>query len=189
MNKIKKILLRLGRIAIGKKGVYGSYGKHNHFSEGVLVYENADIGKYNYFAPYSLINNCVIKNYCSIGPGCKLGLGDHKIEFVSTYPGMANGYGNMELFNCEMPTVIESDVWLGANVTVKQGVKIGVGAVVGAGAVVTHDIPPYAIATGIPARVVKYRFDEETIETYLKSEWYMHDLDYAKDEVRKLVEK
>ena len=72
--------------------------------------------------------------------------------------------------------IIGNDVWLGQNTTILGGVKIGNGAVVGAGAVVAKDIPPYAIAVGNPARVIKYRFDEETIKKLLAVKWWNWDL-------------
>lgn len=63
----------------------------------------------------------------------------------------------------DAPVIIEDDVWIGANVTILMGVRIGRGCVVGAGAVVTKDIPPYSIAIGVPARVIKLRFDYQTM--------------------------
>ena len=67
---------------------------------------------------------------------------------------------------------IENDVWIGLNVVIMDGITIGDGAVIGSGAVVTRDIPPYAVAVGIPARVIRYRFDPETIERLLKTRWW-----------------
>lgn len=61
-------------------------------------------------------------------------------------------------------TIIGNDVWIGHNVTVKQGVTIGHGAVIGSNALVTKDVPPYAIAGGVPAKIIKYRFKEDIIE-------------------------
>ena len=69
-------------------------------------------------------------------------------------------------------TVIGNDVFIGANVTVLDGAKIADGSVIGAGAVVVGDIPPYAVAVGVPTKVVKYRFDEKTIEALLKKQWW-----------------
>jgi acetyltransferase-like isoleucine patch superfamily enzyme len=69
-------------------------------------------------------------------------------------------------------TIIGNDVFIGANVTMLDGVKVGDGAVIGAGAVVTKDVPPYAIAVGVPAKVVRYRFDKDTIKALLERQWW-----------------
>ena len=181
MQKVSKALFRAGRILKGKKGIYGSLGKGNHFAQGVMVYENAVIGSHNYFAPHSLINNAQIGNYCSIGPGCRLGLGEHDLSAVSTLPAVGNGCGTMELFDLAHPTVLGCDVWLGANVVIKQGVTVGHGAVIGAGAVVTRDIPPYGIAVGVPAQVKGYRFSEAQRQTLLRSKWFLTELPRARE--------
>ena len=180
----KRAVLRLLRILTGNKGVYCKKGIKNHVAGGTILYEPCTIGNYNYFAPYTLAYNAVIGNYCSIGPGCKLGLADHDIHAISTRATINNGTNEMELFDYEHPTVIGSDVWLGANVVVKQGVKIGDGAVVGANAVVTHDIPPYAVAVGIPAKIKSYRFEEESIKKLLESGWFNLSPEKAKETVR-----
>lgn len=183
IETILMLLKRLGRIVSGKRGIYGVLGKENHFAQGVLIYENAVVGSYNYFAPYAMANNAKIGNYCSIGPGCKIGLGEHDMTAISTMPAINNGEGNMELFNKEKPAAIGSDVWLGANVVVKQGVTIGNGAVIGANAVVTHDVPPYCVAVGIPAKVVRRRFSEEKCRALMDSEWFYKDKAQARDMV------
>lgn len=69
-------------------------------------------------------------------------------------------------------TYIGNDVWIGENVTIKDGVRIGNGAVIGTAAVVTKDVPPYAIVAGVPAKIVKYRFDPEKIELLQEIQWW-----------------
>lgn len=82
--------------------------------------------------------------------------------------------------------IIGNDVWLGANVVVLQGVKVGTGAIIGANAVVTKDIPEYAIAVGTPARVLKYRFSEEVITSIKKTSWFNQDVNNAKKTLKEL---
>ena len=69
-------------------------------------------------------------------------------------------------------TYIGSDVWIGQNVTIKDGVTIGDGAVIGTSAVVTKDVPPFAVVAGVPAKVIKYRFDEKKIKLMQDIKWW-----------------
>ena len=75
---------------------------------------------------------------------------------------------------------IGNDVWIGLNAVLMDGVTIGDGAVIGTHAVVTHDVPPYAIVVGIPAKILRYRFDEKTVDRLLKSRWYDRDIEFIK---------
>lgn len=186
LSLFKRILFRTGRILIGSKGVWCKKGKKNHIAGGTILYEPCTIGSYNYFAPYTLACNATIGNYCSIGPGCKIGLANHDIHAISTKADINNGSEKMQLFDYDKPTVIESDVWLGANVVVKQGVHIYEGAVIGANAVVTRDIPAYAIAMGIPAKVKAFRFMENDQRRISDSKWYLYEPEDAKKTIRKL---
>lgn len=106
----------------------------------------------------------VIGNYCSIGPECVFMTGgEHRYDGLSTYPFRTKlGFCENESVS-RGPIVLEDDVWLGFRVTIMSGVTIGKGAVIAAGAVVTKDVPPYAIAGGVPAKVIKYRFPEAVI--------------------------
>lgn len=137
------------------------------------------LGDYSYIARNSNICHCIIGKFCSIGPNFCCGQGVHPINGISTAPMFysvvkQNGItlSKENKVKESKLTVIGNDVFIGANVTVLDGVKIGDGAVIGAGAVVVKDIPPYAIAVGVPAKVVKYRFDERTIEALLEKQWW-----------------
>jgi acetyltransferase-like isoleucine patch superfamily enzyme len=122
----------------------------------------------------------VIGNYCSIGPECVFMTGgEHRYDGLSTYPFRT------KLGLCENesitrgPVVLEDDVWLGLRVTVMSGVTIGRGAVVAAGAVVTKDVPPYAIVGGVPAKIIKYRFPQEVIDKASKVDFAALDAERA----------
>ena len=140
---------------------------------------DVQIGDYSYVAGNSRIRNAAIGKFCSIGPNFCCGLGVHPVNGVSTAPmfysrARQNGMtlSPEDKVSESVHTSIGNDVFIGTNVTVLDGVKIADGAVIGAGAVVVEDVPPYAVAVGVPARVVKYRFDEATIRGLLEKQWW-----------------
>jgi acetyltransferase-like isoleucine patch superfamily enzyme len=159
-----------------------------HASHGTDLFGNnhlqgARIGKYSYLAYNAIAYHCEIGRYCSIGPNVVIGFGNHNLKSLSTHPalylhafeGMADYAVRME--DAFKPVIIENDVWVGANVYIRNGVRVGNGAVVGAGSIVLEDVPPYAIVAGVPARIIKYRFDPETVKRLLDSKWWERDLD------------
>lgn len=154
------------------------FGKHTKVFAPFFLH-GVSLGDYSYIAKNSNIANCIIGKFCSIGPNFCCGLGVHPTNGISTAPMFYSVAKQNGMTLCRegktaesMQTIIGNDVFIGANVTVLDGVKISDGAVIGAGAVVVDDIPPYAVAVGVPAKVVKYRFDEKTIESLLKKQWW-----------------
>ncbi|MDT2761848.1 CatB-related O-acetyltransferase [Aerococcus urinaeequi] len=184
MVSLKKVMFRLFRIITGKKGIYGKIGLKNKFTRSVYVSEDACIGNYNYFGPFSMINNASIGNYCSIGPGVKIGQGDHSKDFITTYQSISKKLIDHSLNSTK--SVLGSDVWVGANAVILQNVNIGNGAIIGANSVVTKDIPDYAIAVGVPAKIIKYRFSDEKIKLINKSKWYDYEMDLAIEIIKSL---
>ena len=121
----------------------------------------------------------LVGKYSSIAHGIKFIAGlNHDSRRVSTYPfqeafeGMQGENVNNYPESNHYQIVIGNDVWIGAYATILGGVKIGNGAVIGAGAVVAKDVPPYAVVVGNPAKVVKYRFDEATIDWLQRLRWW-----------------
>ena len=137
------------------------------------------VGDYSYIGPNSHISKVKIGKFCSIGPNVFAGWGIHPIEKLSTAPmfysqGKQNGMTLSRRNKIEerAPIVIGNDVFIGVNVTILDGVKIGDGAVVGAGAVVVHDVEPYSVVGGVPAREIRKRFSQSVIERLRKIEWW-----------------
>jgi acetyltransferase-like isoleucine patch superfamily enzyme len=117
-----------------------------------------------------------IGGFCSFGPEVLIfGQADHPLDLPSTYPFRSKPLlpdaPNRDAVT-RGPVRIGNDVWIAARAIILSGVSVGSGAVIGAGAVVARDVPPYAIAVGNPAEVVRYRFDETTIAALLEIAWW-----------------
>ena len=139
--------------------------------------DNSTVGLHSYIADFAMVNNTTIGKYCSVGPGFKSGLGSHPHNFISTSPFFYHAMNTSpELLYQEYErTWIGNDVWVGANVFIKDGVTVGDGAIIAAGAVVLKDVSPYAIMGGVPAKVIRYRHDADTIATLTKIKWWDRD--------------
>lgn len=160
-------------------------GENSAIYEGVVLKNGVELGKHNLVNKGTLIRIAKVGNYTSIGPYCQIGMPEHPIDHMSTSPFIYNR--NRSIFNLnswsefrESP-IIGSDVWIGGNVTVLQGIKIGDGAIVAAGAVVTKDVDPYTIVGGVPAKPIKKRFDEETIKYLEELKWWDMSLEELKE--------
>lgn len=144
---------------------------------GVKFYRGK-IGKYSYIGNNSFVIDTDIGNFTSISTDCYIGGTSHPTEWVSTSPVfhkweniMKKNFARHE-YEIFHRTSIGSDVWIGNRVMIKAGVKIGNGAVIGMGSIVTKDVGEYEIWAGNPARMIRKRFPDETIEKLVKSEWW-----------------
>ena len=140
----------------------------------------SSIDKYSYVGADSIVINAEIGKFCSISWKCTIGLANHEMAFISTSPifterrnGTGTSWCKEDVITLrKKKTVIGNDVWIGANSIILGGCTIGDGAVVGSGAVVTKDVPPYAVVAGVPAKIIKYRFQPEIIEELLTIKWW-----------------
>lgn len=148
---------------------------------------NISIGKHSYVSFNSIVYHTEIGNYCSIGPNVVIGYGDHPINIISTSPHI---YLNDRIFNSEeingfldphfKKVKIENDVWIGANVFIKNGVRIGNGAIIGAGSVVLKDVKDYEIVGGIPSKLIRKRFNDSIVSLLLEIKWWELDFEILK---------
>lgn len=149
---------------------------------------NTSFGRYSYCSHDCQIVNAEIGAFCSISDHVFIGGAEHPMDWVSMSPAFQNvsHSGPTKRFaKFDMPptqkTIVGSDVWIGHGAVVKQGVTVGHGAVVAAGAVVVKNVPPFAVVGGVPAKVIKYRFDEETIKRILQIDWWNLDDEKLKE--------
>jgi len=159
-----------------------------HVLENSLVL-NSSIERFSYIGKNSIVQNAKIGAFCSIANDVFIGLGSHPTNLFSTSPlfyRVQNTFNHKQVdedykFSEYKPIEIGNDVWIGARATILDGVSIGDGAIVAANALVSKDVPPYAIVGGVPAKVIRYRFPPEKIESLLKLQWWTWPL----SEIRK----
>lgn len=199
------------------------------FIKNVITAPNIIVGDYTYYDdpadPTGFEKNNVLFNwpefgdkliigrFCAIGAGTQfiMGSANHRLGSVTTYPFAVFGGAwtentppHLEQLPFKGDTVVGSDVWFGRNCVVMPGVKIGDGAIIAAHSVVAKDIPPYTLAGGNPARVIKNRFDEELTGLLLELKWWnledaelvkllpllcSTDLDEVRGQLRRMVSK
>jgi virginiamycin A acetyltransferase len=146
-----------------------------------LEYHGVEIGLYSGGFRRNLPPGTTVGNYTGLAEGLVVINGSHPIRHKSTHEFFFNpdfGYVDRLLIERRKHLNIGHDVYIGLNVTILPNVKsIGTGAIIAAGSVVIKDVPPFAIMGGNPAKLIKYRFSEETIQKLLVSKWWEKDID------------
>lgn len=155
---------------------------------------NCKIDSYSYVSYFSHLQNVKLGKFCSVAKRFSAGLGFHPSDFISSSPifyspknPLLKSFVKEKSFDDLKPVDIGNDVWIGSNVVVIDGVKIGHGSIIGANSVVTRDVEPYSIVGGVPAKLIRKRFSEKEIQFLLKLQWWNNPPDFfSKPEVAKL---
>lgn len=175
-----------------------SFEGNNRIGAETIFYSSV-MGFQSYMGVNNMFTHAKIGKFSSIGNNVRLISLTHPTHGVSTHPAFySTKYDGVtyvkenkakevlttkDNWQCE----IGNDVWIGSHVLIRGGVKIGDGAVVAMGSVVTKDVPPYAIVGGVPAKIIKFRFNEETIESLIKLQWWNREEDWIKEHADKFM--
>jgi len=168
------------RVTLG----YGCGAIESRIDDNVSFYSGSyisqgSVGRYSYLASNGIVNNTKIGSFCSVGPALVCGYGEHPTNFVSTSPVFfstrlqcGSTFSDRDYFVESREISIGNDVWIGAGVFIRDGVSIGNGVIIGAGAVVVKNIPDYAVVGGVPATLIRMRYDDDTIARLLDIKWW-----------------
>lgn len=147
------------------------------------------MGAFSYTFGIGMPNLIEIGRYCSIAEGLKVMGNSHPHHWASTSTAFYTHGTVMRQYMTDTgehivrhgyvppapKTIVGNDVWIGANVTLARGITIGDGSVIASNAVVTKDIPPYSVVGGVPAKVIKSRFDADIVDSLVVSQWWQYD--------------
>lgn len=154
------------------------------------VISNSEMGRYSYIGRNTSLSNTTVGSFTCISNYCAIGGGSHPMEWAAMSPVFNNSGGIIKKKLAEhdyvtgKKTYIGNDVWIGSHCLIKSGVTIADGAVIGMGSVVTKDVGPYEVWAGVPAKMIKKRFDEDTIQALLNTQWW----DKPETEIKRLAQ-
>jgi len=164
-----------------------------NFGDMDREFDDVKIGKYSYYKRGTKLMNCDIGRFCHIGDNCAIGLFGHDTSQVTTYP-LKYHFDNSvvdvgqdstaDAVRKSRQTIIKNDVYIGESVTIFAGVTVGNGAVIGARAVVTKDVPDYAVVAGVPSQIVKMRFSDKIVDDLLDIQWWQ----WSDDKIKSCIE-
>ncbi|MBQ9523624.1 MAG: CatB-related O-acetyltransferase [Bacteroidaceae bacterium] len=159
---------------------------------GVKI-KSSKIGSYSYVSACTDIENAEIGKFCSIADHCRIGMSSHSLQYLSSSPlftqkvnALREKWTDRDVFekkDVEERVFLGNDVWVGSHALINGGVHVGDGACIAAGAVVVKDVPSYAIVGGVPAKVIKYRFEQRMIDRLVALRWW----DFPVEKLKSLV--
>lgn len=169
-------IVYLKNVVCGENIEVGDFSFYNDF-----VNDPADFEKNNVLYHYPINKDkLIIGKFCLIACGAKFlfNAANHSLKSLSTYPfpifydEWEHGLWADKAWDYKGDIVVGNDVWIGYEAIILSGVHIGDGAIVGARAVVTKDVPPYAIVGGVPAKIIRKRFSDAVIEELMALQWW-----------------
>lgn len=159
-------------------------GENIQVMQGSIISPDSQIGGNTYIGFNCHVTKAQIGRYVSIADGVLIGPGEHFLAEVSTSSLFyEEAYAKLTRADC----VIHHDVWIGASCIIRRGVTIGTGAVIGANSFVNHDVEPFSIMAGSPARLIGYRFPEDKAKILLESRWWELPASEAKQRIESLT--
>lgn len=176
LRKANKSCLLSFEATISENVILGKYS--SIFKNTIL--DSCTIGNYTYIQKDSRIYNAQIGNFCSIAEQVIIGAVNHRMDIptTSSYLDSSMNYlpktfeaGAVKMAESK-GVIIENDVWIGLRAIILDGVHIGSGSIIAAGAIVNKDVPPYSIVGGVPAKVIKQRFNDQIRNKLLDSKWW-----------------
>lgn len=165
-------------------------GKFSYYSGYYHGHSFDDCARY-LFPDRNDVDQLIIGSYCSIGSGASFimaGNQGHRYDWISSFPfyympEIETFCQSEDGFKKAGDTIIGNDVWIGSEAMIMPGVKIGDGAVIGSRALVTRDVPPYAIVGGNPAKLIKMRFIDRHVDMLLEMKWWDWNDDMLRDAI------
>ena len=150
------------------------FGKYTNVAHHAQI-ADSKIGKRTSVGRYAKVREAEIGKYCSISWDVTIGAVSHPSERITSHAFTYReqfGICEKDIMIPQKKTIIGNDVWIGCNSVILSGVKVGDGAIIGAGAVVTKDVEPYSVVAGVPAHVIKYRFERNIIKKLEQMKWW-----------------
>jgi virginiamycin A acetyltransferase len=190
----------------------GSDWPHTIFLKNFIQHPNIEIGDYTYYNDFRLPvtdvrqllvpymhpvvpEKLIIGKFVQIAHGVQFitSSANHQMDGFSTYPFAVFGRLWAEIYEAKWPnkgnTIVGNDVWLGHEALIMPAVLIGDGAIIASRSVVTKDVPPYTIVAGNPAKIVRNRFDEQTIAALLKIKWWDWPIEKINQNIKHIVDR
>jgi acetyltransferase-like isoleucine patch superfamily enzyme len=161
------------------------FGIKNIVAQNAFL-NNVTLGNYSSIGRNTTVNNATLGKFCSVSWNCTIGATSHPYTHLSSHAFPYHSFFEFthKTEKIKVATQIGHDVWIGANAIIMPGITVGDGAVIGAGSIVTKDVPAYAIVTGAPAKIKKYRFTDEELQRVKALEWW----NWSKETIKANVE-